>query len=84
MAQMVKNLPVMQETQVPTLGQENPLEQDGYPFQYYCLENIPGREEPGRLLSVGLQRTGRDRATNAFTAYSPSVTMSVSLILFYK
>ena len=26
MAQMVKNLPVMQETQVPSLGQEDPLE----------------------------------------------------------
>ena len=38
-AQMVKNLPVMQETQVQSLGQISPGEGHGYPFQYFCLEN---------------------------------------------
>ena len=28
---------------------------------------IPGTEEPGGLQSMGLQRTGHDRATNTFT-----------------
>ena len=39
-AQMVKNLPAMQETQVGSLGWEDPLEiGNGYPLQYSCLEN---------------------------------------------
>ena len=41
MAQMAKNLPTMQETQVQSPGQEEPLEKGmGYPLQYSCLENI--------------------------------------------
>ena len=42
-AQMVKNLPVMQETQVQSLGQISPGEGHGYPFQYFCLENSMDR-----------------------------------------
>ena len=39
-AQMVKNLPAMQETQVESLGWENPLEgRHDNPLQYSCLEN---------------------------------------------
>ena len=38
-AQMVKNLPAMQETQVQSLGWEDPLKKDGNPLQYSCLEN---------------------------------------------
>ena len=38
MAQMVKKLPAMQETQVPSLGQEDPLEKGmANPLQYSCL-----------------------------------------------
>ena len=41
MAQMVKNLPAIEETQVPSLGQEDPLEEGtGTPLQYSCLENF--------------------------------------------
>ena len=40
LAQNVKNLPAMQETQVPSLGWEDPLEiGNGNPLQYSCLEN---------------------------------------------
>ena len=40
MAQMVKNPPTMQETQVRSLGQEDsPEEGNGYPPQCSCLEN---------------------------------------------
>ena len=39
-AQMVSNLPVMQETWVLSLGWEDPLEEGiGYPLQFSCLEN---------------------------------------------
>ena len=36
---MVKNLPAMQEMQVQSLGREDPLEKEGNPLQYSCLEN---------------------------------------------
>ena len=46
MAQMVKNLPVMQENGIQSLGGEDPLEKkgNGYPLQYSCLENPMNRE----------------------------------------
>ena len=45
-AQMVKHLPAMQETQVQSLGQEDsPGEGNGTPLQYSCLENsMVGRD----------------------------------------
>ena len=43
-AQMVKNLPSMQEIWVPSLNREDPLEKgDGYPLQHSCLENSMDR-----------------------------------------
>ena len=39
MAQTVKNLPAVQETQGQSLGQEDPRERNGSPLQYSCLEN---------------------------------------------
>ena len=57
-AQMVKNLPAMQETWAQTLGQEDALEKkNGYPLQYSCWR-IPGTEEPSGLQSTGSQRVG--------------------------
>ena len=40
-AQLVRNLPAMQETQVQSLGQEDPLEKGiaSYPLWYSCLKN---------------------------------------------
>ena len=44
MAQMVKNLPVMQETQVQSLvWEDSPGEGHGNPLQYSCLENSMDR-----------------------------------------
>ena len=44
-AQMIKNLPAIQETQVRSLGQEGPLDKGmaGYPLMCYCLDNPMGR-----------------------------------------
>ena len=40
MAQTVKNLPTVRESQVRSLAQDDPQEEgNGNPFQYYCLEN---------------------------------------------
>ena len=40
---MVKNPPAMQETQVQSLGQEDPWRRDDSPLQYSCLENSMDR-----------------------------------------
>ena len=60
MAQMVKNLPVVQETQVRSLGQEDPLEKEMAIHLSTIAWKIPGTEEPGRLQSMGLQKVGHD------------------------
>ena len=52
---MVKNLPAMQETQVPSLGWEDPLEK-GMATRFIILAwRIPWTVEPCGLLSMGLQ-----------------------------
>ena len=55
-AQMVKNLPAMQETQVRSLGQEDPLEKEMATHFNIFAWRIPGTEEPGGLQSMGSQR----------------------------
>ena len=49
MAQRVKNLPAMQETQVQSLGQENPLEKGMVIHSTSLAWRIPWTEEPGGL-----------------------------------
>ena len=49
MAQMVKNLPVMQETWVQSLGQEDPLEKGMATHSSILAWRIPWSEEPSRL-----------------------------------
>ena len=60
MAQMVKNLPAMQETRVRSLGGEDPLEKEMATHSSILAWRIPWTEEPGGLQSMGLQRVGRD------------------------
>ena len=67
MAQMVKNLPVMQETQIQSLGQEDPLEKGMATHSCILAWRIPWSEEPGGLQSMGSQGVRHDLATNAFT-----------------
>ena len=60
MAQMVKHLSAMQETQVPSLGWEDPLEKGMAAHSSILAWKIPWTTEPGRLLSIGSQRVGHD------------------------
>ena len=60
LAQLVKNLPAMQETRVRFLGQEDPLEKEMAIHSSILAWRIPWREEPGRLQSMGSQRVGHD------------------------
>ena len=55
MAQMVKNLPTMQETQIQSLGQKDTLEKGMATHSSILAWRIPGTEEPGRLQSMGSQ-----------------------------
>ena len=65
-AQMIKNLSVMLETRVWSLGQEDPLEKGMTTHSTILAWRIPWTEEPGGLQSMGLQRVGHDWATNTY------------------
>ena len=58
-AQTVKNLPSMWETQVQSLGQEDPLEKCMATHSSILAWRISWAEEPSRLQSTGLQIVGR-------------------------
>ena len=60
MAQTVKRLPIMWETWVGSLGQEDPLEKGMTTHSSTLAWKIPWTEEPGRLQPMGLQRVGHD------------------------
>ena len=56
-AQSVKNLPAVQETQVQFLGWEDPLEKEMATHSSILAWRIPWTEEPGRLQSLGSQES---------------------------
>ena len=72
MTQRLKRLPAMQETQVQSLGQEDPLEKEMATHSSVLAWRIPWKEEPGGLQSLGSQRVRHDWV------------MSISLILIKK
>ena len=55
-AQMVKSLPTMWETQLRSLGQKNPLEKEMATHSSIPAWKIPWTEESGGLQSIGSQR----------------------------
>ena len=59
-AQTVKRLPAMWETQVLFLSQEDPLEKEMAIHSSTLAWKIPWMEEPDRLQSMGSQRVGHD------------------------
>ena len=59
-AQMVKNLPEMQDTWVQSLGQEDPLEKRMATHSSILAWETPWTEEPGGLQSMRLQRVRHD------------------------
>ena len=62
--QMVKNLPVMQEPGVRSLGWEDPLEEEVATHSSILAWRIPWTEESGGIQSRGLQRVRHDSVTN--------------------
>ena len=65
-AQMVKHLPAMRDTQVRSLGQEDPLEKEMTTHSSTLAWKIPWMEEAGRRQSMESQRVGHDWATSLF------------------
>ena len=59
-AQVVNSLLAMQETQVQSLGQDDPLEKGMATHSSILAQRIPWTEEPGGPQSMGLQRIGHD------------------------
>ena len=59
-AQTVKRLPTMQETQVQSLGWEDLLEKEMATHSSILAWKTPWTEEPGGLQSMGSQRVGHD------------------------
>ena len=59
-AQVVKCLPAMWETQVQSLGREDPLEKEMTTHSSTVAWKILWTEEPGGLQSIGSQRVGHD------------------------
>ena len=60
MAQMIKNLSAIQETQVQSLGWEDPLEKGMATHSRVLVWRIPWTEEPGGLQSMGSQTVEYD------------------------
>ena len=59
MAQILKNLLAMQETQIRSLGQEDPLEKGMATHSSILAWRISRTDEPGGLLSMGSQKSGK-------------------------
>ena len=60
MAQIIKNLPAMQEMLVGSLGWDDPLERGMATHSSILACRIPWTEKPGGVQFVGLQRVGHD------------------------
>ena len=63
MAQLVKNLPARQETQVQSLGWENPVEEEMAAYSSILACEIPRTEESGGLQPMGSQRVRHNLMT---------------------
>ncbi|MES6440660.1 hypothetical protein U6S23_12220, partial [Cutibacterium acnes] len=85
MAQLVKNLPAMQETLVQFLGWEDPLEEKMAIHSSILAWRIPWTEVPGRLQSIGLQRTGMHTLYQygPLVSYFTPITMNHNSLLSF-
>ena len=85
MAQSLKHLPAMQETQVGSLGREDPLEKEMATHSSILAWKISWME-PGRLQSMGSQTVGHDRMTSlqVFIAVPRLLIVVASFVMEYR
>ena len=76
---MVKNLPIMQETQVRSLGQKDPLEKGMATQSNILAQRIPQTEEPGGLQSMGSQRVKMTEQLTIFTFFFTSSKAKIAI-----
>ena len=69
-ASLVKNPPAVQETQVPSLGKEGPLEAEMVTHSSILAWRVPWVEEPGGLQSIGLPRMRHNWGTKHIGTHS--------------
>ena len=77
MAQTVKRLPAMWQTQVQSLDREDPLEKEIAPRSSTLAWKIPWTEEPGGLQSMGSLGVGHDWATSLSLSLNQMMTLSL-------
>ena len=77
---MVKPLPAMQETWVPSLGWEDPVEKEMATLSNILAWEIPCTEEPGRLQSMGSQESDTTEATKQQQFYHSSYFLAITVI----
>ena len=79
MAQMVKNLPAMWETQIQTLVWEDPLEKGMAIHSSILAWRIPRTKKPGRLQSMGLQKS-QTRLSNKHFIFHTLIINQIELL----
>ena len=87
-AQLVKNLPAMQDTQVQSLGWENPLEKEMATHSSVLAWRIPEKGEPGGLPSMGSHKVKHDwgdlaAAAAAAAAYSAFLLFFIAATFYF-
>ena len=80
MPQTVENLPAMKETQIRSLGEEDPLERGMATHSSILAWKIPWTEEPGVLQSIGSQRVGYGYVTE----YSSTQFLQVDIPVLFN
>ena len=83
-AQALKNLPAMKETQVWSLSWKDFLEKRMTMYSSILAWKIPWTEEPGGLQSMGSQGVGHDWATNTFTFNNKLAFAMGTVVCLYK
>ena len=83
-AQTVKRLPAMRETQVQSLGQEDPMEKEMATHSSTLAWKIPWAEKPGKLQSMGSQRVRHDWATSLHFLNFEVISLPYSSVFFDK
>ena len=72
-AQTVKSLPAMQETQIWSVGREDPLQKEMATRSSILARKIPWTEKPGGLQFTALERIRRNWAISTFTSFALTV-----------
>ena len=83
-AQTVKNLPAMQETQVPFFGGEDPLEKEMATRSSILAWRIPWMKESGGLQFIGFQRVGHDIHYTTLYVHTYTYLCFISLVFCFQ